>query len=123
MHLRPLTEGVGSRAVLRSMTRSLSDVEPLGTMAGEVWKDVFEARSAVSVEDMSGMTAAEANDWVGESLNAVGVRLDVGRRDDAAMAAPCLADELKMDEAALLYELAESTVQGMSASGESFSSR
>lgn len=49
------------------------------------------------------------------------MRLEVGRRDDAAVAA-CRAEELKMEEAALPYELAESTVLGISARGESVSS-
>lgn len=49
---------------------------------------------------MSGLVGAEVGVREGESLEARGVRLEVGRRDDAAVAA-CRAEELKMDEAAL----------------------
>lgn len=36
VHLRPLTEGMGSRAGTRSMAGSLSDVAPLRPMAEEL---------------------------------------------------------------------------------------
>lgn len=52
---------------------------------------------------MSSFVGAVADELDGESLDAMGVRLDVGRRDEVAVAAaPCRADVLKMDEAALL---------------------
>lgn len=60
---------------------------------------------------------------MGDSLKALGVRLEVGRRDEAVVAAaPWRVDVLNIDEAALLYELAESTVLGISVNGDSVSS-
>lgn len=122
MHLRPLTEGMGSRAGMRSLERSPSDIEPLKPTAGEFREDCLAARSAVRHVDMSGFVVAEANE-LGESLEAMGVRLEVGIRDEAEVAAaPWRAVVLNIDEAVLLYELAESTVLGMSVNGDSVSS-
>lgn len=122
MHLRPLTEGRGSRAGMRSIDVSPFDVEPLWPVAGEFREDCLAARSAVWGVDISGFAVAEA-EKLGESLKAMGVRLEVGRRDEAVVtAAPWRAVVLNIDEAALLYELAESTVLGMSVNGDSVSS-
>lgn len=107
---------------MRSLERSPSDIEPLKPTAGEFREDCLAARSAVRHVDMSGFVVAEANE-LGESLEAMGVRLEVGIRDEAEVAAaPWRAVVLNIDEAVLLYELAESTVLGMSVNGDSVSS-
>jgi hypothetical protein len=121
VHLRPLTEGNGSRAGMRSLEGSPFDIETLGPEAGEFREDCLAARSGVWCVDMSGFVAVRAE--LGESLKALGVRLEVGRRDEAVVAAaPWRVDVLNIDEAALLYELAESTVLGISVNGDSVSS-
>jgi hypothetical protein len=122
VHLRPFTEGKGSRAGMRSLEGGPFDIETLGPVAGEFREDCLATWSGVWYVDISGFAATGAEE-LGDSLEALGVRLEVGRRDEAAVAAvPWRADVLNIDEAALLYELAESTVPGMSVKGDSVSS-
>lgn len=70
---------------------------------------------------MSSFENVEGAGYEGESLDASGVTLVVGRREEAAVAASS-AELLKTDDAELLCELADPTVLIKSAGDDSLSS-
>lgn len=119
MHLRPLTDGRGSSAGTRSIVVVLLETTSFVT---EVWavRDIcFAARSLDAEGGISAFGGPAGADDDGESFESVGVVLAVGWRDVADVAA---ARALKTDDAVLACELEESTVPGMSPTGDSFSS-